>query len=275
MAVQPRCPRKANQVHTPRLPLRPLHLLLLLAPGVVSLSFTRADAEPLSEQIRLIDSPTAGLTDKGRFGIDMRFFPNGGVSTQLHAGVLSRLTVGISFGGEQIIGDQDIDWYPRVEAAVKYRLIEENTTWPALVLGYETQGYGTHKNDRYQIKSKGFLVVLSKNYISTLGQFGIHGGFNLSRENRDDDDLSGWLGIDKDIGGQLALVAEYDPGFNDNALGALGSGRGYLNAGGRWSVGPQLTLGFYIKDMLGNAGEGKAKWSNMSRELTVLYAEEF
>ena len=197
MAAQPGCPRKANQVHTTRLPLRPLHLLLLLSPGFASLSLARADAEPLSEQARLIDSPTAGLTDKGRFGIDLRFFPNGGVSTQLHAGVLSRLTVGISFGGEQIIGDQDIDWYPRVEAAVKYRLIEENTSWPALVLGYETQGYGTHKNDRYQIKSKGFLVVLSKNYISPLGQFGIHGGFNLSRENRDTTTTfqDGWASI--------------------------------------------------------------------------------
>ena len=262
-------------MHTRKLPVRFQFILLMLASGFIPLTSLQAEAEPLSEQIRLIDSPTAGLVDKGRFGIDLRFFPNGGVSTRLHAGVLSRLTVGLSFGGEQIIGDQDIDWYPRVEAGVKYRLIEENTTWPALVLGYDTQGYGTHRNDRYQIKSKGFLVVLSKNYISPLGQFGLHGGLNLTRENRDDGNLSGWLGIDNAISSQLALVAEYDLALNDNARDALGSGKGYLNAGGRWSVGPQLTVGFYLKDMLGNAGENKGKWSTMSRELTVLYAEDF
>lgn len=262
-------------MHTRKAADRSRFVLVLLASGFASFSVPPAAAEPLSEQVRLIDSPTAGLADKGRFGIDLRFFANGGVSAQLHAGVLSRLGVGLSFGGEQIIGDQDIDWYPRVEAAVKYRLIEENTTWPALVLGYETQGYGTHGNDRYQIKSKGFLAVLSKNYVSSLGQFGLHGGFNLSRENRDDDNFSGWLGVDKAVSRQLTLVAEYDLGLNDNAQDALGTGKGYLNAGGRWSVGPQLILGLYLKDLLGNAGDNEANWSNVNRELTVLYSEEF
>ena len=76
---------------------------------------------------------------------------------------MRRLSIGLSFGGEGIIGDGKVDWYPRVEAAVRYRFIEESTALPALTLGYETQGYGRFAGDRYQVKSKGVFFALSKN----------------------------------------------------------------------------------------------------------------
>ena len=224
------------------------------------------------EPMRLIDSPTAGLIDKGRFGLDLRLFPDGGILGRLNAGILKRLGIGVSYGGEQIIGDQSIDWYPRVEVALRYRLIEENKALPAFVLGYETQGYGRHYNERYQIKSKGPFLALSKNYLSALGQFGLHGGLNLSREDKGgDEDLSGWVGVDKSINEDLSLVAEYDLALNDDSDSSLGSGKGYLNLGVRGALAPQLVLGFYLKNILGNgAGE-----QNPSRELAVLYTEKF
>jgi len=230
-----------------------------------------ARAAEEAELVRLIDSPTAGLVAKGRFGLALRLFPNGGVLGQLNAGVLKRLTIGVSYGGERIIGQGDIDWFPRVEAAVRYRIIEESETWPALVVGYETQGYGAYRKGRYQIKSKGFFLSLSKNYTSALGQFGVHGGVNLTREDEDgDDDVSGWVAVDKSLNEDLVLVGEYDLGRNDHSA-ALGSGEGYLNAGLRWGVAPQLKIGFYLKNLLGN-GDGD---QDMTRELSVIYFEEF
>ncbi len=227
------------------------------------------------EPMRLIDSPTAGLIDKGKFGVDLRLFSNGGVLGGLNAGVLKRLGIGVSFGGEQIIGDRNIEWYPRLEVALRYRLIEENKDLPAFVLGYETQGYGSHRNQRYRIKSKGPFLVLSKNYLSDLGQFGLHGGVNLSREDADGDgDLSGWVGVDKGIKGineDLSLIAEYDLGLNDDGDTSLGLGKGYLNLGVRGALAPQLVIGFYLKNALGN-GDGAP---GPSRELAVLYTEEF
>jgi hypothetical protein len=236
-----------------------------------------AQEEPLAEErqvepVRLIDCPTAGLVAKGRFGVDLRFFPQGGVMGQLNAGVLDRLSIGLSFGGEQIIGDQEVDWYPRVEPAIRYRVIEESQALPALILGYETQGYGVYLGGRYQIKSKGVFLAASKNYTGPLGQFGVHGGLNLSREDSDDDDdLSGWVGLDKSINAELGLVAEYDLATNDNNRSALGSGDGYLNLGAHWSVVPSLSLSLLLKNLLGN-GEGGA---DLSRELAVRYTEEF
>ena len=233
-----------------------------------------AAARPLdaSELFRLIDSPTAGLVSKGRFGLDLRLFPNGGLAAAIHAGALERLTIGLAFGGEQIIGNRSIEWYPRVEASIRYRLIEESTLLPAAAVGYETQGYGSHQNKRYQIKSKGLFLALSKNYASGLGQFAVHGGLNLSRENEDgDEDLSAWLGLDKSMNDELVVVAEYDFAFNDNSRQSLGSGDGYLNSGVRWSIIPQLTLGFYLKNLLKSGVRG----TDFSRELSVLYTEGF
>ena len=233
-----------------------------------------AIARPLaaSELFRLIDSPTAGLVSKGRFGLDLRLFPNGGLAAAIHAGALKRLTIGLAFGGEQIIGNRSIEWYPRVEASIRYRLIEESTLLPAAAVGYETQGYGSHQNKRYQIKSKGLFLALSKNYASGLGQFAVHGGLNLSSENADgDEDLSAWLGLDKSMNDELVIVAEYDFAFNDNSGQSLGSGDGYLNGGVRWSIIPQLRLGFYLKNLLKSGVRG----TDLSRELSVLYTEGF
>ena len=228
--------------------------------------------EETAEMIRLIDSPTAGLIDKGRFGFDLRMFSGGGLMGQLNAGVLKRLMIGVSYGGEQIIGDREIDWYPRLEATARYRIIEESETWPALVVGYETQGYGAFGAKRYQIKSKGIFLSLSKNYTSGLGQFGVHGGANLTREDGDGDgDPSGWIGMDKSINEDLGLIGEYDLGLNDDAGAGLDLEEGYLNAGLRWALGPQLKIGFYLKNLLGN-GDGEPQ---VSRELSVLYFEEF
>jgi hypothetical protein len=212
------------------------------------------------------------LVDKGRFGLDLRLFPQGGVLVQLHAGALKRLAIGLSFGGEGIVGEGDVDWYPRLEPAIRYRVVEETSAWPAVVLGYETQGYGGYRTRRYQVKSKGLYVALSKNYQSGLGQFGVHGGANLSREDRDrDGDVSGWVGVDKSLNAELAAVAEYEMGFNDNSSQGLGSDKGYLNAGVYWSAVPSLSIGLVLKDLLDNRRTG----ADAIRELTVRYTEEF
>ena len=237
-----------------------------------------------AEPVRLVDSPTAGLTSKGRFGIDVRLFSNGGVTGEVNAGILKRIAIGLSFGGTEIIGDDDVSWYPRVEASVRYRMIEESSAMPGVAIGYETQGYGAYEESRYQIKSKGLFAAFSKNYDSALGQFGIHAGINLTREDKDDGDLSGWLGMDKTIG-DLSLVGEYDLALNDNEDDSLGSGKGYLNVGAYWSAVPNIRIGVLLKNVLRNREDPKtgipvfdqqlSADPDISREVSIRYTEEF
>ena len=222
-----------------------------------------------AELTSLVDSPTAGLVNKGYYAVNVRLFADGGAVGRLHVGVFKRLSVGMSFGGEQFIGTGAVDWYPRVGLAARCRILEEGYTWPALVLGIDTQGIGPYRAQRYQVKSKGIYLALSKNYISMLGELGIHSGVNLSREDTDDSGWSAWLGIDKSLR-FMALFAEYDLGRN-NGLQNQGLEEGYLNVGGAWTVAPELRVAYYLK----NALESDHFGSQSIRELSVTYRREF
>ncbi len=221
------------------------------------------------ELTSLIDSPTAGLVDKGYYAVSVRLFVDGGAVGRLHVGVLKRLSVGVSFGGEQLIGTGAVDWYPSVAMAVRCRIIEEGYIWPALLLGFDSQGVGPYRAQRYQVKSKGIYLALSKNYTSVLGELGVHAGVNRSREDADDGDWSAWLGIDKSLR-FIALFAEYDLGRN-NGLQDQGVVAGYLNVGGAWTVEPQLRVAYYLKNALGSDHFG----SQSIRELSITYRGKF
>ena len=238
-----------------------LILCLCIAVGPVA-----ADRVELTS---LVDSPTAGLVSKGHYAVNVHLFVDGGAVGRLHVGVLKRLSVGVSFGGEQLIGTGAVDWYPRVAVAARCRIIEEGYTWPALVLGFDTQGIGPYRDQRYQVKSKGIYLALSKNYTSMLGELGIHAGVNMSREDADDGDWSAWLGIDKSLR-FIALFAEYDLGRN-NGLQGQGVAEGYLNIGVAWTVAPQLRVAYYLK----NALESDHFGSQSIRELAVTYRRKF
>ena len=223
-------------------------------------------AAELAELSRIVDSPTAGLVGKGYYAVGLRLFAGGGVLGQVQAGALKRLTIGLSFGGREVIGQGAIDWNPRVEVAARYRMIEESTTWPALVMGYETQGYGMYEEEHYENKSKGFFLAMSKNFTSSLGQFGVHAGVNKSRETVDGGDVSSWFGVDKGLNEDLTLLGEYELARNDESDSV-----GYLNAGARLAVAPQLKVALLFKNLL-QRGLGEPE---PSRELTVIYTEEF
>ncbi len=253
------CPARARQPWTPAA----IGALLLLAAA--------AGAAQDIELTQLVDSPTAGLLGKGQYGFDLRLFAGGGVAGQVGAGALPRLAISVAYGGEGVLGNLPADWYPRLEAGIRYRLVEESAVWPAVVIGYDTQGYGAHRQGRYASKSKGLFGCTSKNYASVLGQFGLHAGINLTRETEDgDDDVSGWLGVDKSINEQLALVAEYDLGRNADGRSGSGLDHPLLHAGVRLSIAPQLTLALHLKDLLTQTDAPQ-----FTRELSVHYVESF
>ena len=236
---------------------------------ILCLCIAAGPAAARAELTSLIDSPTAGLVNKGHYAVDVHLFDDGGAVGRLHVGVLKRLNVGVSFGGEQLIGTGAVNWYPRVGLAAWCRIIEEGYTWPALVLGFDSQGVGPYKSQRYQVKSKGLYLVLSKNYTSILGELGVHAGVNMSREDADDGDWSAWVGIDKSLR-FMALLAEYDLGRN-NGLQDQGVEDGYLNVGGAWTVSPRLRIAYYFK----NALKSDHFDSQSIRELSITYRRKF
>ncbi len=227
----------------------------------------------LVEPISLIDTPTAGTLLRSSFKAEIRAYANGGLLGGIDAGITDRLMFGISYGGTNLIGEGKIDWNPQPGVNIRYRLFEEDLTIPALVLGYDSQGYGAFVDStkRYSEKSRGVFVSASKNF-AFLGTFGVHGGVNYSFENNDGDkDLNLFLGFDKSINPELLIVGEYDFALNDNDGQALGAGNGYLNLGIKWIFAGKMNIDFFLKNLL----ENKNNHPHMSREIRISYVEIF
>ncbi len=202
----------------------------------------------------VIDTPTAGLLKRGAFALESNFFQDGGLMFGLYAGALDRLTFGISYGGTGVIGKSAVNMQKLPGVMIKYRLIDENESMPAVAFGFDSQGKETYIDslERFTIKSRGIFVAASKNY-SFLGFLSFHGGINWTMEKADGDkDMDVFIGLEKSIGQELSFLAEYDFGFNDSHGRALGQGKGYVNAGIRWSLANGLTLGFDLKNVVKN-----------------------
>jgi hypothetical protein len=201
----------------------------------------------------IIDMPTAGIIEKGVVGVTTDFLPNGVLIEWIEAGVFENVSIGISYGGSNFIGSGKIDWYKWPGITFRARVLNETVFIPAITLGFDAQGKGEYFDDdeRYAIKSPGFFGAVSKNF-ELLGYLSLHAETNYSLEGNDGDNYVDFrVGFEKTLGSSFSLVAEYDFAFNDNNSG-FGIGRGYLNAGIRWSPGPGFTVGFDLRDLLDN-----------------------
>jgi hypothetical protein len=261
--------------------------------AVFFLSIELGLAEEMIQPQRIIHCPTAGILPRGTFALDVSVYPNGsiglpgsGMQFGLVMGVLNRFNIGVSYGGDGIIGREAPVFNPHAGVLVKYRLFEETYFWPAFAIGYDHQGCGgiDQGYNGYIFKSPGFFLAVSKNYLLlTKVQFGLHGGINYSlEESKKVRWPNGYCGIDLGLNEELALAAEYDlalnsrdpglqPGHYDDPL------RGFLNVGIRWSFSRALYLEFDIDDILNNKVTALPanKTLGWSREMKLEYIQQF
>jgi hypothetical protein len=201
----------------------------------------------------LIDMPTAGILEKGVVGFTNEILPYGVLIAVIEAGVYDNVSIGISYGGSNLIGSGNVDWYKLPGVTIRARLFNETTLIPAIAIGFDSQGKGIYDDadKRYAIKSPGFFGAVSKNF-DFLGYMSLHGTVNYSLEGTDGDNfVDVRAGVEKTLGSSFSLLVEYDFALNDNNSN-FGSGKGYLNAGLRWSPGAGFTVGFDLRDLLSN-----------------------
>ncbi len=232
----------------------PLTIILLFS--FCSNTFAQGSAgESAKYEYRsLIDMQTAGILEKGFVGITSDIMPHGVLIEKLEVGVFDNVSFGISYGGSNIIGTGEPDWYKVPAINIRFRLFNETIFMPAITLGFDSQGKGVYADSlkRYAIKSPGFFAAASKNF-AMLGYLSIHGAVNYSLESKDGDNFMDLhLGFEKTLGGNFSFIGEYDFALNDNNGRVFGNGNGYLNMGIRWSVGSGLTFGFDLRDLLNN-----------------------
>ena len=245
---------------------------IYLLVSIICINLNAQDVQTI-QSINIIDCPTAAILDKGSFLTGLNVYHNGGLLGLMEVGVTNRIMFGISYGGTNIIGTGPVDWNPRVGVNIRYRLFNEQETFPAICIGYDNQGKGVYVDSlkRYLEKSKGVYAAISKSYCF-LGTFAIHAGANYSFENNDGDkDINGYLGFEKSINDELSIFAEYDLAINDNKDNGIGEGKGYLNAGIKWSLDGRFFIDFIWKNILKNNN----LYPYSSREIRLNYVEYF
>ena len=226
----------------------------------------------------LISVPTAGTLMRGSFSMDMRIQDEGGLVLGLSAGITDRFQFGMSFGSPNLIGDENLEWYPRPEAKLKYLIVDENLSIPAFALGLNTQGSGDFVDtlQRYEIKALGLYGAMSKNWKSPLGNIGLHTGLNYSfLETEDgDSDPNLFFGMDVEFNPEFSFLLEYNSALNENGMTARTmsvSKGGYLNSALRWSFVESLHLELHLNNLLFDNEEV----DYFKRELKITYIEYF
>ena len=134
-----------------------------LAVGLFILSTLFGQGTSYPPPTTLVTIPTAGTLVRGSISMEMRIQKNGGMSTALQAGITDRFQFGLSYGASNLIGDDSLRWYPRPEANLKYRLIDETTSMPGVAIGINTQGFGGYNDadslERYDTKAVSYTQL--------------------------------------------------------------------------------------------------------------------
>ena len=172
---------------------------------IVGLFISSTALKSAAKEIDLIDCPTADVLAKREYRIVTRVFPEDGLLLKTQLGLLDRVTIGIFYGGIDVISNVVPQWYPGLNFMIRYRLMDEDISFPALAVGFDSQGYGSYSglHKRYDYKAKGIYGVASKAFAQLMG-LRVHVGVNYnsfegdSGENtkdyeNDDDD-----GVDQD-----------------------------------------------------------------------------
>lgn len=225
------------------------------------------------QPLKIVDFPTAGLYEKGEYGVDLDLYSDGGLLVGAGVGFTSFLSFGITYGGIGFIGSGGLHMNPRPEVNVRARILNEDLTMPAIALGFDSQGYGRYfdREERYLVKSRGLYAVASKNW-DLVGPFSLHGGLSYSLENDTDHDPTIFLGVIKTFAGVVELAAEFDLASNDNQGPAnIVQKRGYLNVAVAWYINESLSLSFDVRDIAAKESADARDVRKWNRGLSITY----
>ena len=259
----------------------PFLFLFLLLFSVHSHAQTESNRESrlTGTSTEIIHTPTAGTLGQSELRLGLQVYPNGGVLLDTGVGILSRLYLKVYYGGENLIGEGNVNWNQHIGFDVRCRVFDETMLFPGIAVGINTQGYGgfysqvnnTYIN-RYEIKSRGIYGVASRNYVTPFGDAGVHLGANVSFERSDNDkDLDIFFGSNVGIKNIGEILIEYDAGLNDNENQSFGSNRGYLNTGIRFFISNNFILTFHFTNLFKNTKSHKS----FGREIRIEYRKKF
>jgi hypothetical protein len=219
---------------------------------------------PASAILYNIDQPVPISLAHAEYYVSARLWGDGGIMMRFGIGLFDRITLGMSYGGDYIIGSSAPQFFDRHRPEFQARLaiLQEQGYVPNLLLGFESQGYDECESQEYQVREKGGYLCAGKTLdaIRTHCQFGI----NYWKSTGSGTGFDGFAALNMLLPGNVELIAEYDPAFNDHDIEL--KHRGFLNFGIGWTFAERIRMVVALRDVLGNLDETRL---NRTLELSI------
>lgn len=231
--------------------MKRLIILLILINSYLFSQSTAGD-KAIYESLYIVDYPTAGIQPKNYLNIDAEIFNNGGLLVSADYAIFNKFSFGISYGGDGIIGSDEVHFQNLPGFRLKFRPFNETIYTPAVALGFNSQGKGKYflEQNRFEYLPPHFYLSLSKNFLWFPGNLAVHAGINYNFELKETNrDLNYFIGLEQSIGSYHAIVAEF---IADNYNDPLTENQGYLNLSYRLSLHKGVTFELKMRDILQN-----------------------
>jgi len=204
----------------------------------------------------IVDMPTAGMLGNLDYSVNAKLVGNGGAMVDFTVGLFKFLNVSMSYGGTGIIGNETMNMQKYPGFHIKGRIINEKEVFPAIALGFNSQGNGTlnHGQNRYEQLSPDFYVAASKNFKWAVGSFALTAGINYSVLDPDDKGVNMFCGMEQSILNIAGIALEINPNLNDGNL-EIWKGKSSLMLNGALKFTPleNMIIEIQFKDLLRNA----------------------
>lgn len=217
-----------------------LSLVLLIPPSAAG------------ELMRVAGEPTAGVIAPRTFNVAMNTFPVNGLRFSLTAGIFPRFMAGLGYGGWNVTGSSDPEWFDKVYIKARFRILDESRSFPGIALGYDNEEEHAAAGVVYTRPERGFYLVFSKNFAGWGGDNGFHAGVSYSTENPDHAGV--WLGIDKSLPGGFGAAVDWDLATNGDPDYRVDTSGGFVTVEAYWESFGQVRIGLRFCDILETGG---------------------
>lgn len=204
------------------------------------------------ELMRVAGEPTAGVIAPRTFNVAMNTFPLNGLRFSITAGVFPRLMVGLGYGGWNITGSSDPEWFDSVFLKARFRVLDEKRSFPAIAFGYDNEPEHARAGVDYLRPERGFYLVFSKNFAGWGGDAGFHAGVSIAGESSDH--AGCWLGFDKTFPAGFGAAIDWDLGTNGHSEYRADKTGGFVSIETYWESFGQVRVGLRFCDVLETAG---------------------
>ncbi|MCK5786223.1 MAG: hypothetical protein KAH54_06665 [Candidatus Sabulitectum sp.] len=204
------------------------------------------------ELMRVAGEPTAGVIAPRTFNVAMNTFPVSGLKFSVIMGILPRFMAGLGYGGWNINGMGDPDWFNEVYLKARFRVFDEKQSFPAIAVGYDNEEEHARSGAEYLRPARDFYLVFSKNFSGLGGDMGFHFGANLTSDSPNH--LGSWLGVDKSFPGGFGVAVDWDLATNGDTEYRFEKSGGFVDVEAYWESFGQVRIGLRFSDVLETGG---------------------